>query len=80
MNNFLKRTLSGIVFGVVMLAALLTDRLVFGAVMLFALVVMMSEFIKMTCGNEYKFSQVLSILAGAVLFVLNFQWQKWLFS
>ena len=72
MNNFLKRTLSGIVFGVVMLAALLTDRLVFGAVMLFALVVMMSEFIKMTCGNEYKFSQVLSILAGAVLFVLTY--------
>ena len=55
-----------------MLAALLTDRLVFGAVMLFALVVMMSEFIKMTCGNEYKFSQVLSILAGAVLFVLTY--------
>ena len=72
MNNFLKRTLSGIAFGVVMLAALLTDRLVFGAVMLFALVVMMSEFLKMTCGNEYKFSQVLSILAGAILFVLTF--------
>ena len=55
-----------------MLAALLTDRFVFGAVMLFALIVMMSEFLKMTCGNDYRFSQVLSILAGAVLFALTY--------
>lgn len=72
MNNFLKRTLSGIGFAVVMLAALLTDRNIFGAVMLFALVVMMSEFLRMTCGSEYRFSQVLSILAGAVLFILTY--------
>lgn len=72
MNNFLKRTLSGVAFGAVMLAALLTDRFVFGAVMLFALIVMMSEFLKMTCGNDYRFSQVLSILAGAVLFALTY--------
>ena len=72
MNNFLKRTLSGLAFGAVMLAALLTDRFVFGAVMLIALIVMMSEFLKMTCGNDYRFSQVLSILAGAVLFALTY--------
>lgn len=72
MNNFLKRTLSGLAFGAVMLAALLTDRFVFGAVMLFALIVMMCEFLKMTCGNDYRFSQVLSILAGAVLFALTY--------
>ena len=72
MNNFLKRTLSGLAFGAVMLAALLTDRFVFGAVMLFALIVMMSEFLKMTSGNDYRFSQVLSILAGAVLFALTY--------
>ena len=72
MNNFLKRTLSGLAFGAVMLAALLTDRFVFGAVMLFALIVMMSEFLKMTCGNDYRFSQVLTILAGAVLFALTY--------
>ena len=59
MNNFLKRTLSGIAFGAVMLAALLIDRYVFGAVMLFALIVMMSEFLKMTCGRDYRFSQAL---------------------
>lgn len=72
MNNLLKRTISGIGFGAVMLAALLTDKYVFGGVMLFALIVMMREFLKMTCSDEYKYSQILSILAGAILFVLVF--------
>ena len=70
MNNLVKRTVSGVGFAAIMLAALLTDRLVFGAVMLFSLIVMMREFLKMTCGNEYRYSQILSILAGATLFTL----------
>ncbi|MBE6234101.1 MAG: hypothetical protein E7118_06480 [Bacteroidales bacterium] len=72
MNNFFKRTLSGIGFAAVMLSALLIDKYIFGAVMLFALIVMMYEFLRMTCGKDYMFSQVLSILAGAVLFILTF--------
>ena len=55
-----------------MLAALLTNKYIFGAVMLFALVVMMREFLRMTCGKNYWFSQILSILAGATLFTLIF--------
>jgi phosphatidate cytidylyltransferase len=70
MNNFIKRTISGIGFAVIMLAAFLTNQYVFGAVMLFALIVMMWEFLRMTCGNEYKYSQILSILSGATLFTL----------
>lgn len=70
MNNFVKRTISGIGFAAIMLAALLTNRYVFGAVMLFALIVMMWEFLKMTCGKEYRYSQILSIVAGASLFTL----------
>ena len=72
MNNFLKRTISGVGFGAVMLAALLTNRYVFGAVMLFALIVMMWEFLRMTCGNEYRYSQIISIFAGVTLFSLVF--------
>ena len=72
MTNFIKRTISGIGFVVIMLAALLTNKYIFGAVMLFALVVMMREFLKMTCGKNYWFSQILSILAGATLFTLIF--------
>lgn len=75
MNNFAKRTISGVGFAAIMLAAFLTDKFVFGAVMLFALVVMMWEFLKMTCGKEYRYSQILSILAGATLFTL-----VWLFK
>ena len=53
-----------------MLAALLTNKIVFGVVMAFALVVMMKEFLTMTCGKEYRFSQWLSVAAGFILFSL----------
>ena len=75
MNNFIKRTISGVGFAAIMLAAFLTNKFIFGAVMLFALVVMMWEFLRMTCGKEYKYSQILSILSGATLFTL-----VWLFK
>lgn len=72
MNNFIKRTLSGIGFVAIMLAALLTNKFVFGIVMLLSLVVMMREFLRMTCGGEYRYSQILSIFAGVTLFVLTY--------
>ena len=40
--------------------------------MLFALVVMMTEFLQMTCGKDYRYSQILSIIAGVTLFSLVF--------
>ena len=70
MNTFVIRTLSSIGFVAVMLAALLTNKFVFGFVMLLSLVVMMKEFLHMTCGSEYRFSQTLSIFAGAMIFTL----------
>ena len=70
MKNFIIRTISGIGFGAVMLAALLTNKYIFGIVMLLSLIIMMREFLKMTCGKNYWFSQILSILAGATLFTL----------
>lgn len=72
MTNFIKRTLSGIGFAAIMLAAFLTNEYIFGAVMLLSLIVMMHEFLKMTCGNSYRYSQVVSILSGATLFVLTY--------
>ena len=72
MNNFVKRTLSGIGFVAIMMAALLTNKFVFGFVMLLSLVVMMREFLRMTCGSEYRYSQVLSIIAGVILFLLTY--------
>ena len=70
MNNFVKRTISGVGFAAIMLAAFLTNEYLFGAVMLFCLIVMMWEFLHITCGKDYKYSQILSILAGATLFTL----------
>ena len=70
MNNFVKRTISGVGFVAVMLAAFLTNKYSFGIVMLLSLIIMMREFLKMTCGKNYWFSQILSILAGATLFTL----------
>ncbi|MBE6233201.1 MAG: hypothetical protein E7118_01835 [Bacteroidales bacterium] len=70
MNNFVKRTISGIGFAAIMLAAFLTNKYVYGIVMLFSLVVMMKEFLSMTCGRNYRYSQFLSIFSGAVLFTL----------
>ena len=72
MNNFTKRTISSAVFLAVMLTALLTNQYVYGAVMLFILVVMMWEFLKMTCGREYRYSQILSIIAGATMFIMSY--------
>ena len=72
MTNFVKRTLSGIGFAAIMLAAFLTNEYVYGVVMLLSLVLMMKEFLHMTCGDSYKYSQALSILSGATLFILTF--------
>ena len=72
MRNFIIRTVSGVGFVAIMLAALLTNKYIFGITMLLSLIIMMREFLKMTCGKNYWFSQILSILAGATLFTLIF--------
>lgn len=72
MNNFAVRTLSSVGFVAIMLAALLINKIVFGLVMLAALIIMMKEFLRMTCGNDYRYSQILSIFAGSTLFILTY--------
>lgn len=68
----LKRTLSGIGFGAIMLMALLLNKYFFGIIMALALVGMMYEFLRMTMGNKYRYSQILSILTGLTLFIMVF--------
>ena len=72
MNNFVKRTISGVGFAAVMLAAFLTNEYVYGVVMLLSLIIMMKEFLAMTCGDNYRYSQVLSIISGVTLFTLTY--------
>ena len=71
MNNFIKRTISGIGFAAIMLAAFLTNKYVYGAVMLLSLIIMMKEFLTMTCGTNYRYSQALSIISASVLFAVQ---------
>ena len=79
MNNFIKRTISAIGFAAIMLAAFLTNRYVYGAVMFLSLIIMMKEFLTMTCGKDYRYSQVLSIFSGAVLFTLIYMYKAFHF-
>ena len=78
MKNLVVRALSGLVFLIVMLLALLSGdwfeggKYIFAAVMLFALVVMMVEFFKMTMGGVYSTSRVLAIVGACLMFLVTF--------
>lgn len=72
MKNLILRTLTGVGFVAVVVAALLLNRYCFGVLMIGLMAVMMIEFFRMTMHGEYLFSQVLSILAAIVLFVLTY--------
>ena len=72
MNNTIKRTISGVAFVGIMLAGLLLDRFLFAALMMFIMGIMMHEFYTITMGARYRFSRILAILSGEVLFLLLF--------
>ncbi len=72
MKNLILRTLTGIGFVAIVIIALLLNRYCFGALMIFLMSAMMTEFFRMTMRGEYLFSQILSVLAGVVLFVLTY--------
>lgn len=72
MKNLILRTLTGIGFVAVVVVAQLLNRYCFGVLMIGLMAVMMIEFFRMTMHGEYLFSQVLSILAAIVLFVLTY--------
>ena len=76
MSNLLKRILSGGIFLALMLVALLLNQYVFLAFMSVILVLMMNEFLKMTMGTEYKKSQILSIIAGLIIFLMSFLYRS----
>lgn len=72
MNNLMIRTLSGIGFGIIMLAGLLVNKFIFAGLVVLVMCLMMVEFYRMTMGSSYKFSRVLAIFSAVVQFVLVF--------
>ena len=72
MKNLILRTLTGIGFVAVVVACLLVGKYTFGVLMTGLMSAMMIEFYRMTMRGEYKFSQVLSVMAAIVLFLLTY--------
>jgi len=68
----LKRSISGIVFVGVMLAALLVNQWLFAAVFIFVMVGMMVEFYRITLGSSYRYDRALAIIACVMLFASLF--------
>lgn len=72
MKDTILRSLSGILFVLVVLASLLFDKFLFGAFMLLIMGMMMHEFYKMTLGEGFRYSRLLAIISAEILFVLIF--------
>ncbi|MCR4859248.1 MAG: phosphatidate cytidylyltransferase [Bacteroidales bacterium] len=70
MNNFWVRTLTGIVFLVVMVFGLIWDRTLFGALFVLVLWIALQEFYRMALGTRFRFQQKLGLVAGAAAFLL----------
>ena len=70
MNNLLKRSLSGVIFGAVMICALVVWKPLFPVAVIVAIYFMMSEFYAMSMGDAYKVQQKLSILTAEMLFMM----------
>ena len=70
MNNLLKRSLSGVIFGAVMICALVVWKPLFPVAVIVAIYFMMSEFYAMSMGDAYRVQQKLSILSAEMLFMM----------
>lgn len=70
MNNLVKRTLTGLVFLVVMVFGTIWDRTVFGALFLIILYSALREFYTITLGQRYHIQQKLGLLTAVTAFIL----------
>ena len=75
MNNLVKRTIFGFLFVSIMIGALLWCKYSFAALVIVMIIGMMAEFYKMTMGERYKFSRILAIAAGVILFLFTYAWK-----
>lgn len=72
MNNTILRTISGTCFILIMLAGLLIDKFIYAVLVMFIMATMMNEFYTITMNGRYKFSRLLAIFSGLILFTLIF--------
>ena len=69
MSDLVKRTISGVVFLVVMVAGLILHPLAFGALFLLVMYFAMREFMHITMGERWVFQQKMAILTAALTFM-----------
>jgi phosphatidate cytidylyltransferase len=72
MNNTVVRTLSGLVFLLIMVGSLLIGPIAYAFVMLFIIGVVMHEYLEISLGSSFRYSRVLAISTGLSLFLILF--------
>lgn len=72
MNNFIKRTLSGVVFLGIMLGGLLWSPIPYCVVFSFIILVMMKEYLDITLGHTHKIGKYFALATGFLLFLFSF--------
>ena len=72
MNQTVTRTISGVLFLVIMVCGLIFNQYVYAALIIAMMVIMMLEFYSLTMEGRFKVSRGFAIFAGVTLFTLIF--------
>lgn len=72
MNQTVTRTISGVLFLVIMVCGLIFNQYVYAALLIAMMVIMMLEFYSLTMEGRFKVSRGFAIFAGVTLFTLIF--------
>ena len=72
MNQTVTRTISGVLFLVIMVCGLIFNQYVYAALLIAMMVIMMLEFYSLTMEGRFKVSRGFAIFAGVTLFTLMF--------
>lgn len=72
MNNTVVRSLSGLVFLLIMIGSILIGPAAYAAVMIFIIAVVMYEYLEISLSGSFRLARNLALLTGISLFVLLF--------
>ncbi|MDP3453563.1 MAG: phosphatidate cytidylyltransferase [Bacteroidales bacterium] len=72
MNNTVKRSLSGVMFLIIMTGSLLMSPVVFAIVMLLCILIMNKEYLKISLGGSYRLTGEIASVTGLTLYTLLF--------
>ena len=72
MNQTVTRTISGVLFLVIMVCGLIFNQYIYAALLIAMMVIMMLEFYSLTMEGRFKVSRGFAIFAGVTLFTLMF--------